>query len=86
MTDLVVRNARLVATLDAERRELAGGWVAITGGLVEAVGTSTDPVPAATTVIDAGGCMVLGVEGLLWGAAVAAAAAAVPDVVLQATA
>ena len=44
--DLVVANARLVATLDAERRELAGGWVAITGGLVSDVGVG-EPPPAA---------------------------------------
>ena len=31
MADLLIRNARLVATVDAQRRELAGGWVAITG-------------------------------------------------------
>ena len=58
MTDLVVRNARLVATLDAQRRELPGGWVAITNGLVEAVGSSTDPEPAAERVIDATDCLV----------------------------
>ena len=58
MTDLVVRGARLVATLDANRRELAGGWVAITDGLVEAVGSSTDPVPAADRVIAATDCLV----------------------------
>ena len=34
MTDLLIRNARCVATLDADRRELEGGWVAITGGLI----------------------------------------------------
>jgi cytosine/adenosine deaminase-related metal-dependent hydrolase len=56
VTDLVVRNARCVATLDADRRELAGGWVAITGGLVEAVGTGQ--APAATAVIDATDCLV----------------------------
>ena len=56
MTDLVVRNARCVATLDAERHEIAGGWVAITGGLVEAVGDGQ--APDATSVIDAGDCLV----------------------------
>ena len=56
MTDLVVANARLLATMDAERRELEGGWVAVTGGLVEAVGTGTPPTAAAT--IDADGCLV----------------------------
>ena len=42
VADLLIRNARLLATVDADRRELAGGWVAITGGLIEAVGASTD--------------------------------------------
>ena len=56
MTDLVVAGARCVATMDADRRELEGGWVAITGGLVEAVGTGTPP--PATTTIDADGCLV----------------------------
>jgi len=56
VTDLVVRNARCVATLDAARTELAGGWVAITDGLVEATGTGEPP--AATTTIDATDCLV----------------------------
>ena len=61
MTDLLVRNALLVATVDGARRELPGGWVAVEGGLVTAVGASTDPMPAvgaATTVIDATDCLV----------------------------
>ncbi|MEO5901746.1 MAG: 8-oxoguanine deaminase [Ilumatobacteraceae bacterium] len=58
MADLVLRNARLVATLDGARRELAGGWVAVTGGLVEAVGTSTQGPPAAAEVVDVGDCLV----------------------------
>jgi cytosine/adenosine deaminase-related metal-dependent hydrolase len=44
--------------MDAQRREVAGGWVAITGGFVEAVGASADPEPAATRVIDATDCLV----------------------------
>src|ERR1700685_548601 len=55
---LLVRNAKLVATCDADGRELPGGWVAITGGLVSGVGASTDPVPAAAEIIDASGCLV----------------------------
>lgn len=54
--DLVVVNARSVATLDADRRELAGGWVAITDGLVSGVGDG--PSPAATDVLDATDCLV----------------------------
>jgi cytosine/adenosine deaminase-related metal-dependent hydrolase len=58
VTDLVLRNARLVATLDGLRRELAGGWVAVTGGLIEAVGSGAEEPPAATEVLDAGDCLV----------------------------
>jgi cytosine/adenosine deaminase-related metal-dependent hydrolase len=58
VADLLVRNARLVATLDDDRRELAGGWVAIDGGSIAAVGTSADAEPAATETIDAADCLV----------------------------
>jgi cytosine/adenosine deaminase-related metal-dependent hydrolase len=58
MTDLLIRNAALVATVDADRRELAGGWIAVTDGLVSGVGSSTDPEPEAARVIDAEGCLV----------------------------
>ena len=58
MADLLIRNAWCVATVDAARRELHGGWVAITNGLIEAVGSSTDPQPTATEVVDADGCLV----------------------------
>jgi cytosine/adenosine deaminase-related metal-dependent hydrolase len=54
--DLLVRGAVLVATCDAERRELPGGWVAITDGLVSGVGTG--PEPEAARVLDASGCLV----------------------------
>lgn len=53
MVDLLIHNAALVATVDAERRELRGGWVAIDGGTISAVGASTDPHPDATRTIDA---------------------------------
>ncbi len=56
--DLLVRNARMVATVDADRRELAGGWVAVTGGFVSAVGTSADAPPEANEIIDATDCLV----------------------------
>ena len=58
IADLLVRNAKLVATCDADGRELAGGWVAISGGLVSGVGASADPAPAAAETIDAAGCLV----------------------------
>ncbi len=56
--DLVVRNALLVATVDAQRRELPGGWVAITDGLISGIGASTEPVPPADEIIDATDCLV----------------------------
>lgn len=58
MTDLLINNARLVATIDSERRELAGGWVAITGGFITGIGASTDAQPSATETIDATDCLV----------------------------
>ncbi len=54
--DLVVHGARCVATMDAHRRELTGGWVAITDGLVSDVGTG--PPPPARQAVDASGCLV----------------------------
>lgn len=54
--DLVIAHARCVATVDAERRELADGWVAITDGLISSVGTGEPPAAAET--IDARDCLV----------------------------
>ena len=36
--DLLVTDAELVATVDAGRREIPGGWVAVTGGVVSGLG------------------------------------------------
>jgi cytosine/adenosine deaminase-related metal-dependent hydrolase len=58
VADLLIRGARLLATLDGARRELAGGWVAVDGGLIAAVGSSSEPEPAASETIDAGECLV----------------------------
>jgi cytosine/adenosine deaminase-related metal-dependent hydrolase len=56
--DLLVSGATLVATCDRERRELPGGWVAVTRGLISGVGAATDPPPAARETLDAAGCLV----------------------------
>jgi cytosine/adenosine deaminase-related metal-dependent hydrolase len=58
MADLVVSGAERVATMDGERREIAGGWVAVTGGLVESVGGPGDDPPLADDVLDARDCLV----------------------------
>ncbi len=56
MADLVITNARLVATMDEERRELPGGWVSVVDGRIDDLGIQ-DP-PLANEVIDAAGCLV----------------------------
>ena len=56
--DLLVHDAELVATVDADRRELPGGWVAVTGGVVSGLGGPADPQPPATRRVDARGCLV----------------------------
>ena len=56
--DLVVKNAMHIATVDAQRREIPGGWIAVDGGRVVALGSSAEPTPAAREVIDATDCLV----------------------------
>lgn len=56
--DLLVTGAELVATVDAERREIAGGWVAVTDGLVSAIGGPLDAMPPAVATLHADGCLV----------------------------
>ena len=45
--DLLITDADLVATVDDARREIPGGWVAITDGAVSGVGGPGDPRPDA---------------------------------------
>jgi cytosine/adenosine deaminase-related metal-dependent hydrolase len=56
--DLLVRNAALVTTCDEAGRELPGGWVAVTDGLVTGLGASPEQTPEAARTIDANGCLV----------------------------
>jgi cytosine/adenosine deaminase-related metal-dependent hydrolase len=56
--DLLVTDADLVATVDDARREIPGGWVAVTGGLISGVGGVADPQPDAVRRVDARGCLV----------------------------
>jgi cytosine/adenosine deaminase-related metal-dependent hydrolase len=56
--DLLVEGAELVATMDADRTEIRGGWVAVTDGLVSAIGQAADPPPAARRTLRADGCLV----------------------------
>ena len=54
--DVVIANARCVATVDHDRREIDGGWVAIADGLV--VGVGEGEPPPAEELIDATDCLV----------------------------
>jgi cytosine/adenosine deaminase-related metal-dependent hydrolase len=56
--DLVVAGAGLVVTMDSDRREIAGGWVACRDGFVTALGGPGDDPPPAARVLQAGGCLV----------------------------
>jgi cytosine/adenosine deaminase-related metal-dependent hydrolase len=56
--DLLVTGAELVATVDDDRREIPGGWVAVTDGLVSAIGGPGEATPAARRTVDASGCLV----------------------------
>ncbi|HEV7871806.1 MAG TPA: 8-oxoguanine deaminase [Modestobacter sp.] len=56
--DLLVHDAELIATVDDARREIAGGWVAVTDGVVSALGGPGDPMPEAARRVDARGCLV----------------------------
>jgi 8-oxoguanine deaminase len=53
MSTLLIRNARLLVTMDAGRREIEGGAVFVRGHAIEAVGASTDLPQTADEVIDA---------------------------------
>jgi len=57
LADLLIRDALVVATMDDGRREIPGGWVAITNSRISGVGTKGSE-PEAKEVIDASGCLV----------------------------
>jgi 8-oxoguanine deaminase len=53
MPTLLIKNARLLVTMDAQRREIAGGAVFVRDHLIEAVGPSAELPATADEVIDA---------------------------------
>jgi cytosine/adenosine deaminase-related metal-dependent hydrolase len=59
MSTLLVRNATLLVTMDAQRREIAGGAVFARDGIVEAVGPTSELPATADEVIDAGDQIVI---------------------------
>lgn len=55
--DLLIAHADVVVTMDADRREIRGGWVAITNGFVTSIG-GPGSEPEASRVVAANGCVV----------------------------
>jgi len=53
MPTLLIKNARLLVTMDAQRREIQGGAVFVRGNVIEAVGASRELPATADDVIDA---------------------------------
>ena len=53
MATLLIRNARVLATMDAQRREIAGGAVYVRDHVIEAVGATAELPSSADEVIDA---------------------------------
>lgn len=59
MPTLLIRNARLLVTMDAQRREIAGGAVFVRDNAIEAVGPSAELPATADEVIDASDQIVI---------------------------
>jgi cytosine/adenosine deaminase-related metal-dependent hydrolase len=55
---LVVADAELLATMDADSREIRGGWVAVDDGFVVGIGGPGDEPPVAHRTLGATGCLV----------------------------
>jgi cytosine/adenosine deaminase-related metal-dependent hydrolase len=59
MSTLLLRNAHLLVTLDAQRREIAEGALYARDGVIEAVGATADLPGTADEVLDARGQVVI---------------------------
>jgi len=59
MTTLLLKNADVLVTMDAERREIPGGGVFVRDGVIEAVGRSDDLPQDADEVVSLAGCVAL---------------------------
>ena len=56
---LLLRDAEVVVTMDAARREIRGGWVHVQGGAIAALGGPDDPPPPAAETIRLPGHVLL---------------------------
>ena len=58
LADLLVKDASLMATVDKDRREITSGWLAITDGVICAIGGTRDTMPDARQTLSAQDCLV----------------------------
>ncbi|SFI75559.1 8-oxoguanine deaminase [Albimonas pacifica] len=59
MGTLLLRHARVLATMDGERREIADGGLFARDGVIEAVGPTATLPAAADEILDVSGCVVI---------------------------
>jgi len=59
MTTLLLKNADVLVTMDAERREITNGGVFIRDGVIEAVGPTAELPATADEVVSLAGCVAL---------------------------
>lgn len=59
MPTLLLKNADVLVTMDAQRREIPGGGVFVRDGVIEAVGPSGELPETADTVVSLAGCVAL---------------------------
>jgi len=59
MPTLLLKNARLLVTMDDERRRITDGGLYCQGNVIRQVGPTAKLPPEADTVVDAGGMIVL---------------------------
>lgn len=59
MTTLLLKDADLLVTMDADRREIPGGGVFVRDGVIEAVGPSTSLPTQADETLSLAGCLAL---------------------------
>lgn len=56
--DLLIKDATLIATVDQDRREINSGWLAITDGVITAIGESNDTAPESKKVLSVQDCLI----------------------------
>ncbi len=59
MPTILIKNAHMLVTMDADRREIAGGGVFIRDGVIEQVGPTADLPAAADTIYDMRGHLIM---------------------------